>query len=153
MIPSVQPEHLALTQTFAANPYPEVLGKKRADKTFPYRSLYKTAGVLAIGSDCPVVDNHPFLEIYRAVTRVHNDHMPEGGWAPSEKLTLSEVLRFYTYGSAYGSLREDELGTLSAGKFADIAVIDKDLFKIPDSELIDRKVVMTVMDGNIIYEA
>lgn len=153
VIPSVQPEHLALTQTFAANPYPEVLGKKRADKTFPYRSLYKAAGVLAIGSDCPVVDNHPFLEIYRAVTRVHNDHMPAGGWAPSEKLTLSEVLRFYTYGSAYGCLREDEMGTLSEGKFADIAVIDKDLFSIPEDELINREVIMTVMDGNIIYEA
>ena len=79
--------------------------------------------------------------------------MPEGGWAPSEKLTLSEVLRFYTYGSAYGCLREDEMGTLSEGKFADIAVIDKDLFSIPEDELINREVIMTVMDGNIIYEA
>ena len=153
IIPSVQPEHLALTQTFEANPYPEVLGRERADRAFPYRSLYKAAGVLAIGSDCPVVDNNPFLEIFRGVTRVHNDRMPEGGWTPSEKLTLSEMLKFYTYGSAYGVMRENEIGTLSAGKFADIAVIDKDLFKIPEDELMDRKVIMTVMDGNIIYEA
>ena len=153
VIPSVQPEHLALTQTFAANPYPEVLGKERADKTFPYRSLYNAAGVLAIGSDCPVVDNDPFLEIFRGVTRVHNDGMPEGGWTPSEKLTLSEMLKFYTYGSAYGVLREDELGSLSEGKFADIVVLDKDLFAIPEKDLISRKVIMTVMDGNIIYEA
>lgn len=152
IVPSVQPEHLALTQTFEANPYPEVLGKKRADKAFPYRSLYKAAGILAIGSDCPVVDNDPFLEIFRAVTRVHNDNMPPGGWTPSEKLTLSEILKFYTYGSAYGALRENELGTLSPGKFADIAVIDKNLFNIDESELINRKVIMTVMDGNIIYE-
>ena len=121
-----QPEHLALTQTFAANPYPDVLGRERTGRVFPYRSLYKSAGILAIGSDCPVVDNDPFLEIFRAVTRVHNDNMPAGGWNPSEKLTLSEVLKFYTYGSAYGVMREDELGTLSPGKFADIAVIDKD---------------------------
>lgn len=153
IFPSVQPEHLALTQTFEANPYPEVLGKERADKAFPYRSLYKAAGILGLGSDCPVVDNNPFLEIFRAVTRVHNDFMPEGGWTPSEKLTLSEALRFYTYGSAYGVMREDEIGSLSAGKFADIVVIDKDLFKIPESELLDRKVIMTVMDGKIIYES
>ena len=153
VIPSVQPEHLALTQTFDANPYPEVLGKERADRAFPYRSLYKAAGVLAIGSDCPVVDNNPFLEIFRGVTRVHNDRMPEGGWTPSEKLTLSEMLKFYTYGSAYGVMRENEIGTLSAGKFADIAVIDKNLFEIPEDELMNRKVIMTVMDGNIIYEA
>lgn len=152
VIPSVQPEHLALTQTFAANPYPDVLGRERTGRVFPYKSLYKSAGILAIGSDCPVVDNDPFLEIFRAVTRVHNDNMPAGGWNPSEKLTLSEVLKFYTYGSAYGVMREDELGTLSPGKFADIAVIDKDLFGIDENALIDRKVIMTVMDGKIIYE-
>lgn len=153
IIPSVQPEHLALTQTYDANPYPEVLGRERADKAFPYRSLYKAAGILAIGSDCPVVDNDPFLEIFRGVTRVHNDHKPEGGWTPDEKLTLSEVLRFYTYGSAYGVRREHELGSLTEGKFADIVVIDRDLFKATDDELMDGKVVMTVMDGNIIYES
>lgn len=153
IFPSVQPEHLALTQTFKENPYPEVLGRERADKAFPYRSLYKAAGIMGLGSDCPVVDNNPFLEIFRAVTRVHNDFMPEGGWTPSEKLTLSEALRFYTYGSAYGVLREDEIGSLSAGKFADIIVIDKNLFKIHEAELIDRQVVMTIMDGKIIYEA
>lgn len=152
IIPSVQPEHLALTQTFTANPYPEVLGKERADKAFPYRSLYEAAGVLAVGSDCPVVDNDPFLEIFRGVSRVHNDGEPKGGWNPHEKLTLSEMLRFYTYGSAYGVQREDELGTLAEGYFADIVVIDKDLFAIPETELMDRKVIMTVMDGKIIYE-
>lgn len=153
IFPSVQPEHLALTQTFEANPYPEVLGEERASKSFPYRSLYEAAGILGIGSDCPVVDNNPFLEIFRAVTRVHNDFQPEGGWTPSEKLTLSEILKCYTYGSAYGVRREDEIGSLSAGKFADLVVIDKDLFKIPEADLLERKVIMTIMDGKIIYEA
>ena len=116
VIPSVQPEHIALTQTFDDNPYPVTLGKERADKTWPLKSLYDSAGILAIGSDCPVVDNNPFLEIYRAVTRLHNDGKPEGGWNPTEKLTLYEVLRSYTFGSAYGVHREDELGTLEAGE-------------------------------------
>lgn len=79
VIPSVQPEHIALTQTFAENPYPITLGKDRADMTWPLKSLYDAAGLLAIGSDCPVVDNNPFLEIYRGVTRVHNDGEPQGG--------------------------------------------------------------------------
>ncbi len=152
VIPSVQPEHMALTQTFAENPYPVVLGKERADKTWPLKDMYDMAGVLAIGSDCPVVDNNPFLEIYRGVTRLHNDGEPKGGWNPGQKLSLYQMLRSYTYGSAYGCLRENELGTLEPGKFADIVVIDKDLFGIDESELLDRKVIMTVMDGNIIYE-
>lgn len=153
IFPSVQPEHLALTQTFAENPYHETLGKQRADRAFAYRSLYEAAGILGIGSDCPVVDNNPFLEIFRAITRVHNDFMPKGGWTPSEKLTLSEVLKCYTYGSAYGVLRENELGSLTAGKLADIVVIDKNLFDIPEPEILNSKVIMTIMDGKIIYES
>ena len=152
IIPSVQPEHIALTQIFDENPYPITLGPERAGKTWPLKSLYDTAGVLAIGSDCPVVDNNPFLEIYRAVTRLHNDGKPEGGWNPTQKLTLYEVLRSYTYGSSYGVSREDELGTLTPGNFADIVVIDKNLFDVDPSEIKTSHVDMTMMDGKIIYE-
>ncbi|MBP3384708.1 MAG: amidohydrolase family protein, partial [Firmicutes bacterium] len=152
IFPSVQPEHLALTDKFEDNPYPTVLGPERGYSCFPYRRLYAAAGILGFGSDCPVVDNNPFLEIFRAVTRVHNDFQPEGGWMPEEKLTLSEALRCYTYGSAYGVMREDEIGSLSAGKFADLVVLDKDIFMIPEEELLERKVIMTIMDGNIIYD-
>lgn len=152
IVPSVQPEHIALTQIFSENPYPITLGKERADKTWPLKSLYDSAGFLAIGSDCPVVDNNPFLEIYRAVTRLHNDGKPEGGWNPTEKLSLYEVLRSYTYGSAYGVCREDELGTLEVGKFADIVVLDKNLFALDPSEILDCKVKMTIMDGNIVFK-
>ena len=62
------------------------------------------------------------------------------------------MLKFYTHGSAYGVHRENELGSLAEGYFADIIVIDKDLFSIPDTDLMERKVIMTVMDGKIIYE-
>ncbi|SDK12802.1 amidohydrolase [Natronincola ferrireducens] len=152
IIPSVQPEHLAITQTFDANPYRMTLGEARAEKTWPLKNLYDAAGVLALGSDCPVVDNDPFIEIYRAVTRLHNDGEPKGGWNPKEKLTMYEVLRSYTYGSAYGTSRENELGTLEIGKFADIMVLDKNLFNIEVSEIRDTKVDMTIMDGQIVFE-
>jgi predicted amidohydrolase YtcJ len=152
VVPSVQPEHVALTQIFSENPYPIVLGKERADKTWPYKRLLKSAGVLAIGSDCPVVDNNPFLEIYRAVTRLHNDGEPAGGWNPTEKLTLAEILKCYTWGSAYGVSRETELGTLTPGKFADIVVLDRNLFTADESVLIDGKVDLTIMGGRVVYE-
>jgi len=152
VIPSVQPEHIALTQIFDENPYPVTLGPERAAKTWPLKSLYDTAGILAIGSDCPVVDNNPFLEIYRAVTRLHNDGKPEGGWNPSQKLSMYEILRSYTYGSAYGVRRENELGTLEPGKFADIIAISKNLFEIDPSEIRDCHVDLTIMDGNVIFE-
>jgi len=152
IIPSVQPEHIAITQTFAENPYPIVLGEERAAQTWPFRKLLDSAGVLALGSDCPVVDNDPFLEIFRAVTRVHNDGMPEGGWNPSQRLTLEEALRFYTYGSAYLVSREHEMGTLKEGNFADLVVLDKNLFKADSWDILKTQILLTVMDGNIVYE-
>jgi predicted amidohydrolase YtcJ len=152
VIPSVQPEHLALTQAFAENPYHTTLGKERADKTWPLKSLLESAGALAIGSDCPVVDCNPFLEIYRAVTRLHNDGEPAGGWNPSQKLTLAEILKCYTWGSAYGVGREAELGTLAPGKFADIVILSENLFGVDESALIKGRVDVTIMDGRIIYE-
>ena len=109
--------------------------------------------MIAIGSDCPVVDNDPFLGIFRAVTRVHNDGQPEGGWNPSEKLTMAEVLRGYTYGGAYGVHREKYLGTLEAGKLADIVVIDRNLFEVTDHwDILKAKVYITIMDGQVIFE-
>lgn len=150
VIPSVQPEHLALTQEFKENPYPVTLGEERIRNTWPFKRLLESAGVLALGSDCPVVDNDPFLEIYRAVTRLHNDGEPAGGWNPEEILTMWEVLHSYTYGSAYGVSREEELGTLEAGKLADLIVLDQDLFTIPAEQIRDTKVVMTIMDGRVL---
>ena len=153
VIPSMQPEHIAITQVFSENPYPEKFGPERIKMSWPCKTLLDVAGVIAIGSDCPVVDNNPFLEIFRAVSRVHNDGEPKGGWNPSEKLTIAEVLRGYTYGAAYGVRRENDLGTLEAGKLADIAVIDRNLFAVGDVwDIMKARVCMTVMDGKVIHE-
>jgi predicted amidohydrolase YtcJ len=152
VIPSVQPEHIALTSAFAYNPYPITLGGRRASRTWPLKSLLASAGVLAFGSDCPVVVDNPYLEIYRAVTRTFDDGEPQGGWNPSEKLTLAESLRAYTRGSAYGVRREAELGTLEAGKFADIIVVDRNLFAVSEADMKTAKTDITIMDGKVIFE-
>ena len=152
IIPSMQPEHLAITQTFEDNPYAVVLGPDRIQYSWPWKTMLNQAGVIAIGSDCPVVDNNPFLEIYRAVTRVHNDGEPKGGWNPQEKLTMAEILRGYTYGGAYGVSREDEMGTIQPGMFADLAVFSRNLFDLNDPlEILDTEIMMTIMDGKIVY--
>lgn len=152
IIPSMQPEHLAITQTFEDNPYAVVLGPDRIRYSWPWKTMLNQAGVIAIGSDCPVVDNNPFLEIYRAVTRVHNDGEPKGGWNPQEKLTMAEILRGYTYGGAYGVSREEEMGTIQPGMFADLAVFSRNLFDLKDPlEILDTEIMMTIMDGKIVY--
>lgn len=151
LIPSVQPEHIGLMPTWEGEEYRHTLGDIRAGKTWPLKSLLQQAGVIAIGSDCPVVANNPFFAIHRGITRLHDDGLPTGGWNPTEKLTLSEVLKGYTYGSAYGVGREEELGTLEAGKLADIVMIDRNLFEIEPHEIRQAQVDLTVMDGAVIY--
>lgn len=141
---------MGILPTWEGEEYRTALGEERAATTWRLKSLLEQAGVLAIGSDCPVVDNNPFFEINRAITRLHDDGLPEGGWNPTEKLTVAEVLKGYTYGSAYGIGREKELGTLEPGKFADIVVIDRNLFAVAPQEVREAQVTMTVMDGKII---
>lgn len=152
LIPSVQPEHIGLMPTWEGEEYRVNIGEERAGRTWSFRSLLESAGVLAIGSDCPVVDNNPFYAIHRGVTRLHDDGLPEGGWNPTQKLTVADILRGYTLGSAYGIGREDELGTLEEGKFADIAVIDRNLFETEPEDIRSANVDMTIMDGEVIFE-
>ncbi|MDR2162681.1 MAG: amidohydrolase [Clostridiales Family XIII bacterium] len=155
VLPSVQPEHMAITRTFAGNPYRITMGEERAERTWPLRSLLKSAGHIAIGSDCPVVDNNPFIEIYRGITRLHDDGEPSGGWNPAERLTMPEMLHSYTMGSAWCALREDELGSLEPGKFADIVVLDRDLFAAMRAEgaeaVKSARAAMTISGGRIVY--
>ena len=77
--------------------------------------------------------------------------MPDGGWCPNEKLSLADSLKAYTIGSAYQMWSEDVTGTLEKGKFADIAVLDRNLFERDPEEILDTQVVMTMLGGRVIY--
>ena len=152
VIPSVQPEHLGLNPRWEDEEYRFVLGEERAARTWSFKSLLEATGLLALGSDCPVVDNNPFYGIHRGLTRLHDDGLPEGGWNPGEKLTLPQLLKGYTIDPAYSVNREFELGSLQTGKLADVIILDRDLFQVSPEEIRDTKVMTTVFDGKIIYQ-
>ncbi|MGE5702855.1 MAG: amidohydrolase [Clostridia bacterium] len=152
VIASMQPEHMA-ADSFAEHTYVARLGEERSRLTWPINSLRKAGAPLAFGSDYPVVGLDPITELYRAVTRLHNDGEPEGGWNPQERISMADALRAYTIGAAYGNFREHEMGTLEAGKLADVVVLDQNLFAIPTDLIRQTRVALTVMDGKIVYEA
>ncbi len=152
IVPSIQPDAIGMTEAFADNPYLETLGVERAGTTWPFKDLLESTGVLSLGSDCPVMDPNPFLQIYRAATRLHNDGEPEGGWNPGQKLSLYDILRSYTWGCAYSVGRESEIGTLERGKFADIVILDRNLFAVSEEHWKSGKVDITIMDGKIVYQ-
>lgn len=153
VIASVQPEHIVSgIPSYGDNCYPELLGPFRERYTWPFKSLKETGAVLAFGSDAPVVEGDPFYGMYCGLERIHPDGSPQGGWNPQEKLTIEDLLHGYTYGGAYAEGREDELGTLEEEKLADITVIDRNLLKATSEEIKEAKVLMTIVDGRIVYD-
>ena len=152
VIASMQPEHITLTDKWEDDPYPARLGPEREKMTWPYRQLQQAGTRFALGTDYPIVDLSPFPGLYRGMTRLHNDGLPAGGWNPNEKLTMAELLKFWTIGSAYGNFMESKLGTLEAGKLADITVIDRNLFTSSPDEVRQAGVLLTISDGRIVFQ-
>ncbi|WP_257351066.1 amidohydrolase [Pseudalkalibacillus decolorationis] len=153
IIASMQPEHMAVGESFIDNPYHSRLGKERDHLTWPIKTLLDNGAQVAFSTDYPIVQFNPMAEIYRAVTRLHDDGRPEGGWNPQERISMAEALRAYTCCPAYGVFSEEKLGTLERGKLADIVVLDRNIFELSSpEELWDTKVKLTIMDGEVVYE-
>ncbi len=148
VVPSLQPEHLTLDQ------FEKIvrIGEERSQYEWPFQSILDAGGKLAFGSDYPVVGFNPFLSLYAAVYRKNPDGT-ESSVNPHEAISLKEALIAYTAGAANAYHRANDIGTLEKGKLADIAVADKDIFKCTGSELKDTTILMTMMDGKIVYKA
>jgi predicted amidohydrolase YtcJ len=105
---------------------------------------------LALGSDWFVAPATPLEGIYAAVTRRTLDDKNPDGWVPAQKITVEEALRAYTANGAYASFDESRKGTLTAGKLADLVMIDRDLFSIPPEEIRNAKVLATVVGVKVV---
>lgn len=146
----VQPVHMLLDME--NDDKMKAIGFERCKLAWPLRSMLNNGTVLSMGTDFPIVEIDPLHEIYGAVTRKMYNGMPEEGWFPEQRITLEEALKAYTYGSAYAEGKEDIIGTIEEGKLADIIAIDRNLFKEDAASLLKAKVVMTMYDGEIVYE-
>ena len=89
--------------------------------------------------------------IHAAVNRTTLKGKPEGGWFPEQKISVHEALKAYTINGAYSTFDEDVKGSIKVGKLADITVCDKNLMKIDPKNILDMDVVMTIVDGKIVY--
>jgi len=113
----------------------------------PYRSFLNNETKIAFGSDASITDFNPLFGIHAAVNRGSF----EGG--VKQSLTVEEAVRLYTLGSAYAEFQEDVKGSITAGKLADIVILSDDIFTIATEKIRDAKVLMTIVDGKIVYEA
>lgn len=129
------------------------VGKELTQTSYNWKTLQDSGVCIAGGSDSPVIDFSVMNGIYCAVTRKRLNGEPEGGWLPGQKLTVEEAVRAYTIGGAYASYDERVRGTIRNGKYADLVVLDRDIFAIPAEEIKDVKVEMTVLNGQVVYES
>ena len=127
-------------------------GPDRASRGWTWQSMAKSGGRMAFGSDWPVVTLNPWYGLQNAVTRQTLDGKPEGGWIPSERVSLQQAIEGYTLGAAFAGHREALEGSLEKGKLADLIVLDQDLFKIAPSDIHKINVLLTMVGGKIMYQ-
>ena len=148
VIPSVQPTHATSDMEWAD----ERLGEERVQNAYTYKELLDWAGKLALGTDFPVEKVNPLHTFYAAVARKSLEGNPQGGYQTANALSRSEALKGMTSWAAYANFEEDFKGSIEIGKVADLVILSKDIMTVKESEILQAKVVATLMDGEVVYQ-
>ena len=149
VIASMQPYHAADDGRWCD----KRIGPDRSRTTYAFRSLLDSGAVLAFGSDWTVAPLEPLKGIKAAVTRQTLDGRHPDGWIPDQKISVDEAVRAYTLGSAYAEFAERLKGSLAPGKLADLVMLDRDIYRIDPAEIDQCQVLLTVVDGRVVYHA
>jgi predicted amidohydrolase YtcJ len=148
VIASMQPYHAIDDGRWAE----KRIGKDRAKTTYAFRSMLDAGVTLAFGTDWTVAPLNPMFTVYAAVTRRTLDGKNSKGWVPEQKISVEETIRAYTMGSAFAEFQETVKGSLTVGKLADVVILSRDIFKVDPKEIENTKVVMTIVDGQVVFE-
>ena len=147
VIASVQPIHATQDMRIADRYW-----GARSRYAYAFRSLWDSGAKLAFGSDAPVETPDVIQGIHAAVTRMRADGSPGGeGWYPEERLTVAEAVWAYTVGAAYAGGAEDRQGSVTPGKFADLAVLSQDIFTIHPMAILETDVEATLFGGAFVW--
>ncbi len=149
VIPSMQASH-AISDLFFA---PKRLGIDRLGGAYAWQSLLRAGAIIPGGSDAPVERGEPMIEFYAAVARKSLDGFTGEGWHPEQALTREQALKMFTAWPAYAAFEEKDKGSIEVGKLADLTVLSADIMKVPEPEILQTKCLMTVIGGEVVYEA
>ena len=147
VVPSMQPYHAIDDGRWLQ----KRIGPVRIRTTYAFRALINADAPLAFGSDWTVAPLDPLLGVYAAVSRRTLDGRNPGGWVPDQKITVGEALRAYTYGNAWATFNEQKWGALAVGRYADIVVLDRDLFAVAPEAIGNVRVRYTIVGGRVVY--
>ncbi len=148
VIASMQPSHAIGDFHFAKSR----LGLERLKGAYAWESLLKSGAVVVGGSDAPVERGAPLIEFYAAVARKDLQGYSDADWHPEETLTRDQALKLFTASAAYARFAEKDLGTITVGKRADLSAFSVDLMTAPVAEIPKGRAVLTVVDGQVVYD-
>jgi predicted amidohydrolase YtcJ len=147
VIASVQPYHAIDDGRWAE----KRLGPTRIKTTYAFRTFLDQGVRLALGTDWFVAPLDPMQTIYAATTRATLDGKNPTGWVPEQKISVAEAVEAYTMGSAFAEFQENEKGSITPGKLADMVLLSDDIFSIRPEAIRDVKVRTTIVGGKVVY--
>ncbi len=147
IIPSVQPTHATSDMYWAE----ERLGKERLKGGYAYKQLLKQNGWIPLGTDFPVEDISTFKTFLAAVVRKDAKGFPENGFQKENALSREETIRGMTIWAAKADFLEKEIGSLEKGKKADFIILDNDLMKVDEKNILNTKVIATYLGGKKVF--
>lgn len=148
VIPSVQPTHATSDMYWAE----ERLGKNRLKFSYAYEDLLKQNGWLPLGTDFPVEEISPFKTFFAAVVRKDAHFFPTNGFQKENALTREQAIRGMTIWAAKAAFQEKEIGSLEVGKSADFVILNQNLMTVPETEILNTKVLETFSNGVSVFK-
>jgi predicted amidohydrolase YtcJ len=133
----------------------KTLGTERVERIWSIKTMVD-AGVHAVwGSDWPAVvpNANPWRGLEAIVTRRDPEGERPGQFHPEQAIDLVSAIEIFTRNGAHAMRLEQVTGSIEAGKFADMIVLDRNLFEIPADEIGDVQVLLTLLEGNVVYES
>lgn len=147
IIPSVQPTHATSDMNWAILR----LGKKRVRFGYAYKDLLYQNGWIPLGTDFPIEGIDPLTTFYAAVARKNKDGLPKNGFQIENALSRLQAIKGMTIWAALSNFEEAEKGSLEVGKLADFVILNRDLLRVEEDELLKAKVTATYVNGEKVF--
>lgn len=147
VVACMQPRHCS--PDLVTGDWQNNVGPERWPRAFPWRSLRDAGATLAFSSDWDVAEMDPLVGIYSALTRARLDG--SGAWTADQAVDLETAIHAYTAGGAFANFADADRGSIAPGRYADLVVLDRDLFGLEPGQILDARATHTLVGGEVVY--
>lgn len=127
------------------------ISEERAEWFYPIKSVQNAGGMIAFGSDWSVSTANPYHQIETAVLRKDSEDKDAEVLLPGERISLEAAIAAFTINAAFVNHQEDSTGSIEVGKFADLVVLDQDLFEIDPHDISETQTLLTLFEGQAVH--